>query len=78
MRSKGSQNDDKLVQDFLLAALHSEQLVYTNHKGTDTCVVRELLDVSCHFLNQFMEGFQFFLGGRFIRYQIIVVAVVEQ
>ena len=78
MRSKGSQNDDKLVQDFLLAAFHSEQLVYTNHKGTDTCVVRELLDVSRHFLNQFMEGFQFFLGGRFIRYQIIVVAVVEQ
>ena len=78
MWSKGSEGNNKLVQDFFLTAFQWEQFIDTNHESTDTCVIRELFNISCNFLNEFMQGFQFFFSGRFIRYQIVVVTVVEQ
>ena len=67
--------------------LHNSDISFDFRNGKDEVIVHHsnleswkvtMLNVSRHFLNQFVEGFQFFLGGRFICYQIIVVAVVEQ
>ena len=76
--SERSEHDNKLFEYFFLVAFQVEKFVHTNHECADRSVVRELFDVSRHFLNQFVESLQFFLRCRFVLYQILVRAAVEQ
>ena len=78
VRSERSKRDDELFQNLFLTAFQVEKLVYANHECTDRGIVRELLNVTGHLLDKFVEAFQFFLRCRFVRHQIFIRAAVEQ
>ena len=68
VRSERSKRDDELFQNLFLTAFQVEKLVYANHECTDRGIVRELLNVTGHLLDKFVEAFQFFLRCRFVRH----------
>ena len=78
MRSERSERDNELFQNLFLAAFKVEEFVYANHECADRCIIRELFNITCHLLNQFMKALQFFFRCRFVCHQIFVRAAVEQ
>ena len=50
------------------ATFQVEEFVYANHECADRCIVRELFNITCHFLNQFMKALQLFFRCRYTSY----------
>ena len=78
VRREGGEDDDERLEDGALRAFQSAQLVHANHEGADGGIVREVLDIVGHFLNQFVERLELF-GSRFaIRHLQRILVAIEQ
>ena len=78
MRTEWGKQGDEQLHHALVAALQLVQLVQANHEGGDTRVVRELLDVAAHFLDQLVDGFQLFLRGGSVGQAHLAVLVEDK